>query len=106
MALPVLRASRRARPKDGLTVLAGPGAATLFRAEGSADAVMQRSGLFGDARGLRAGRFAEAWLLPNSFRSAVAPRLAGIPQRIGYDTDRRRPLLTHPLPPPLPTPHH
>jgi heptosyltransferase-2 len=51
------------------------------------------------------GRFAEAWLLPNSFRSALAPRLAGIPERIGYDTDRRRPLLTHALPPPRRTGH-
>src|SRR5438552_9234798 len=105
MALPVLRAIRRARPKDGLAVLAGRGAATLFRAEGSADAVLERSGLFGDARGLRAGRFAEAWLLPNSFRSALAPRLAGIPERIGYDTDRRRRLLTQALPPPHRTEH-
>jgi heptosyltransferase-2 len=105
MALPVLRAIRRARPGDGLTVLAGRGAETLFRAEGSADAVLERSGLFGDARGLSAGRFGEAWLLPNSFRSALAPRLAGIPERIGYDTDRRRPLLTHALPPPRRTGH-
>ena len=105
MALPVLRAIRRSRPQEGLTVLAGRGAATLFRAEGSADAVLERSGLFGDARGLRAGQFAEAWLLPNSFRSAVAPRLAGIPVRLGYDTDRRRPLLTHALPPPRRTEH-
>src|SRR6185369_1572367 len=105
MALPVLRAIRRTRPDDGLTVLAGRGAATLFRAEGSADAVLERAGIFGDARGLRAGRFAEAWLLPNSFRSAVAPRLARIPERIGYDTDRRRPLLTHALAPPRRTEH-
>jgi heptosyltransferase-2 len=95
MSLPVLRAIRRARPGDGLTVLARRGAASLFRAEGSADAVVERSGLLGDARRLRAGRFAEAWLLPNSLRSAIAPWLAGIPVRIGYDTDHRGPLLTH-----------
>ena len=95
MALPVLRAIRRARPGDGLTVLARRGAAALFRAEGSADAVLERSGLLGDARRLRAGRFAEAWLLPNSLRSAIAPWLAGIPVRIGYDADHRGPLLTH-----------
>jgi heptosyltransferase-2 len=105
MALPVLRAIRRARPQEGLTVLAGRGAAALFRAEGSADTVLERTGLFGDAVRLRAGRFAEAWLLPNSLRSALAPRLAGIPERIGYDTDRRRPLLTIALPPPRRTEH-
>jgi heptosyltransferase-2 len=105
MALPVLRAIRRARPEGGLAVLARRGVAALFRSEGSADAVLERSGLFGDARRLRAGRFAEAWLLPNSFRSAIAPWLAGIPERIGYDTDRRGRLLTHALPPPRPTEH-
>jgi heptosyltransferase-2 len=105
MALPALRAIRRARPGDGLTVLARRGAASLFRAEGSADSVVERSGLLGDMRRLRAGRFAEAWLLPNSLRSAIAPWLAGIPVRIGYDTDHRGPLLTHALPPPSRTEH-
>jgi heptosyltransferase-2 len=97
MALPVLRAIRRANPQDGLAVLARPGAADLFQAEGSADTVLERSGLVGDAGRLRAGGFAEAWLLPNSFRSAIAPWLAGVPRRIGYDTDHRGPLLTHQL---------
>ncbi len=105
MALPVLRAMKRARPGESLTVLARCGPAALFRAEGSADAVLERSGLLGDARRLRAGRFGEAWLLPNSLRSAIAPRLAGIPERIGYDTDHRRVFLTHALPPPSRTEH-
>jgi heptosyltransferase-2 len=105
MALPVLRAIRRAHPQDGLAVLARPGAANLFLAEGSADTVVERSGLFGDVRRLRRERFAEAWLLPNSFRSALAPWLAGIPERIGYDTDFRGPLLTRRLKEPCWTEH-
>jgi heptosyltransferase-2 len=105
MALPVLRAIRRARPGDGLAVLARSGAASLFRAEESADTVVERSGLFGDARRLRSGGFAEAWLLPNSFRSALAPWFAGIPERIGYDTDHRGPLLTRALRAPSRTEH-
>ncbi len=105
MALPVLRAIRRARPGDGLAVLARGGTASLFRAEGSADAVVERSGLFEDTRTLRSRRFDEAWLLPNSFRSAVAPWLARIPERLGYDTDRRGPLLTLALRPPPRTAH-
>ena len=99
MALPVLRAIRRARPGDGLAVLARRGTASLFRVEGSADEVLERSRLLGDARRLRSGRFAEAWLLPNSFRSALGPWLAGIAERIGYDTDHRGPLLTRALRP-------
>jgi len=95
MALPVLRAIRRAHPDDPLAILAKPGPAALFQAEGSADSVVYRSGLLGDARKLRESGYSEAWLLPNSFRSALAPWLAGIPERIGYDTDRRGALLTH-----------
>ena len=105
MALPVLRAIRRAHPEDSLAVLAPRGPAALFRAESSADAVLIRSGILGDVRALRAGRFDEAWLLPNSFRSAVAPWLAGIPARFGYDTDRRGALLTRRIPEPPRTGH-
>jgi heptosyltransferase-2 len=105
MAVPVLRAIRKAHPQDSLAVLARRGTASLFRAEGSADTVVERSGLFGDARRLRSGRFAEAWLLPNSFRSAIAPWLAGIPERIGYDTDHRGALLTRALIPASRTEH-
>ena len=104
MALPVLRAIRRAHPEDRLAVLAPGGPAALFRAEGSAGALI-REGLPADVRNLRAERFTEAWLLPNSFRSALAPFLAGIPKRIGYATDRRGPLLTHGVPPPARTEH-
>ncbi len=95
MAVPVLRAIRRAHPQDGLAVLARGSTAGLLRAEGSADTVLDRSSLFGDVRKLKAKGFDEAWLLPNSLRSALAPFLAGIPRRIGYATDSRGPLLTH-----------
>ena len=73
MALPVLRAMRRAHPRDSLAVLAPRGPAGLFRSEGSADTVLVRSDLLSDAWRLRRTGFREAWLLPNSFRSAVAP---------------------------------
>jgi len=105
MALPVLRAIRRAHPEDPLSVLAREKSAGLFRAEGSAGTVLPRSGLFRDVRRLRRERFSEAWLLPNSFRSALAPWLAGIPERIGYDTDFRGPLLTRRLKEPRRTEH-
>jgi heptosyltransferase-2 len=36
-------------------------------------------------------------LFPNSFDAAVVPWLAGIPRRVGYPTDGRRLLLTHPV---------
>jgi heptosyltransferase II len=54
----------------------------------------RRTGLFALARRLAAGKFDTTILLPNSFRSALVVRMAGIPRRIGYDRDGRGGLLT------------
>jgi len=40
-------------------------------------------------------------VLPNSFRSALMLRLAGLPSRVGYARDSRRWLLTLPVPRPM-----
>jgi len=100
MAIPFLRALRRALPREPLAVLARRAPAAIFRAEGSADVVLTRSGLLADAAALRRGRFREAWLLPNSFRAALISYLGGVSERIGYSTDRRGGLLTQALAPP------
>ncbi len=106
MSLPFLRALRAAHPADGLAVLAPTGPAAIYRAEGSADSVIERSAtLLADASRLRAHRFDEAWLLPNSFRAALVAFLGGARHRIGYATDRRAGLLTFALPPPDGTRH-
>ncbi len=44
---------------------------------------------------LRPRRYDSALLLTNSFSSALAARVAGIPRRVGYDRDARGMLLTH-----------
>ena len=105
MSLPFLRALRMNAPDGRLAVLARRGPAAIYRAEGSADDVLDVSGLLASARAASRGRFGEAWLLPNSFRSALVPFLARIPQRIGFATDGRAPLLTRGLPPPPRTGH-
>ena len=43
------------------------------------------------------GRFDNAYILPNSLKSALLPFLAGIPRRIGYFGEARVGLLTHRL---------
>jgi lipopolysaccharide heptosyltransferase II len=86
-------------------VLAPRGPAAVFTAQGSADAILTRSSLPGDVAAIRRGRFDEAWLLPNSFRAGLLSFLGGVPERIGYATDRRSPLLTAALPPPARTGH-
>lgn len=105
MSLPVLRALRRADPAAAITVLAKRGPAAIYRAEGTAATVRTASGLVADSMAAARARFSEAWLLPNSFRSALVPWLAGIPDRIGYAGDGRTALLTRALPPPPRTDH-
>ena len=105
MSLPVLAALRRAASGRRITVLARKGPAAIYRAQGSADEVRTASGLLADSLATARGGFSEAWLLPNSFRSALVPFLAGVPERIGYASDRRTALLTRSLPPPPRTDH-
>jgi heptosyltransferase-2 len=105
MAIPFLRALKAAHPEDSLGVLALRGPAAVFQAEGSADTILTRSSLPADVAAIRRGRFNEAWLLPNSFRAGLLSFLGRVPQRIGYATDRRGPLLTTALPPPAATGH-
>ncbi|MFM8980966.1 MAG: glycosyltransferase family 9 protein, partial [Planctomycetia bacterium] len=106
MATPALRALRRALPSTRITWAAG---ATVHAAlEGLPwrdDVLALPSSMLAGARGpLRAARQlrrlgADAMLLlPNSFSSALAARLARIPLRVGTALQRRGPLLTHAVP--------
>ena len=46
------------------------------------------------AREIRARAYTRAFILPNSFKSALIPWFAGIPRRIGYAGEGRRALLS------------
>jgi heptosyltransferase-2 len=58
------------------------------------------------AADLRRRRFEVALLFQKAFEAAALAFMAGVPVRIGYASDARRLLLTHPLPPPPPDQHH
>lgn len=106
MSEPLVRALHESG--DEVTVAAMPWVAPVCEAFASAPAVitlpLQRSGLQWSARKAVArewsDRFDAAWVLPNSFKSALLPWLAGIGQRHGHLGESRWPLLTHRLPNP------
>src|SRR5438445_1728168 len=71
--------------------------------EGSHRGLLGRGALVAE---LRRARFDLAVLFQKAFEAAFFAYLAGVPARIGYATDRRALLLTHPLAPPSPGTHH
>lgn len=105
MSLPALRVIRHRFPLARITILAKPWVAGLYARERFADRVILydapdlasklRLGLK-----LRREKFDCAVLLQNAFEAALIARLAGIPERIGYDRDARGWLLTRAVPVP------
>ena len=106
MAMPTLRALRELYPKAHISALVRANVKPIIescpwidriltirqRRKGLSDA--RRGGLLTLAARIAAGKFDTAVLLPNSFRSALIVRLAGIPRRVGYNRDGRATLLT------------
>ncbi|MBX3659648.1 MAG: lipopolysaccharide heptosyltransferase II [Ramlibacter sp.] len=90
---------------ERLTVGALPWVAPVYRAMPQVAEVIefpfQHGGLQFKARRAMArqieGRFANAYVLPNSLKSALLPLLAGIARRVGYMGETRVGLLTHRL---------
>lgn len=110
MSEPLLR--RLKERGERLTVGALPSVAPVYRAMPQVHQVVElppRTGLrlgarWMLARQLRSLRFDAAYVLPNSFKSALLPFLARIPKRIGYLGEARFGLLTQRLPDPASRP--
>ncbi len=104
MSVPALRALQAARPSARWILAAHPRNASLFgRWPSDLMIVAGRpggEGLARFARRLRHCGCSEALILPVSFRSAVAPYLAGIPRRVAFASDSRGLLLTESVRPP------
>jgi heptosyltransferase-2 len=114
MALPAIASLRALWPTAHLSVAARASVAPLLSLVDGVDAVVMlegRGGRLGALSGgadrdtLANGRFDIAVLLPNSFHAALLARRAGIPERWGYRTDLRGPLLTRAIPR-RPSVHH
>jgi len=103
ITLPALRELRRALPGAHLALLVKPWVADLFAGADFLDEVIPYdrgpgiAEFLRFARTLRARDFDAAILLQNAFEAAALAVAARIPVRIGFPTDGRRLLLTHPL---------
>ena len=107
MTVPALRELRRVLPLAHITLATRPWAEGLFADADFLDHLLiyeRRPRKLRDVarqvREWRARRFDLALLFQNAFEAALIARAARVPLRVGYATDGRRALLTHPLPVP------
>jgi heptosyltransferase-2 len=96
MATPALRALRRSFPDARIAWLAKPPVLSLLRGLPWCDEEIPwgAGGAVQIGLALRARRFDRAILFPSSWSSAIAARVAGIPERLGYAEAGRGLLLT------------
>ena len=87
MAQPAIADLRRAFPDATISAAARPGLSSVFSLIPEIDETVPLTSL-------RQHSFEAALLLPNSFRSALIAYRAGIPERWGYRSEWRGPLLT------------
>ncbi|MBI3003759.1 MAG: lipopolysaccharide heptosyltransferase II, partial [candidate division NC10 bacterium] len=112
LTTPALAAVRRTFPRAHLSLLVRPWVADLFKGNPAVDEILLyesaglHRGLAGKvrlARDLRRRKFDLAVLFQNAFDAALLAWLARVPERVGFATQGRSPLLTRavPVPPAL-----
>jgi heptosyltransferase II len=102
MTVPALRALRQLFPYAHITLATRSWARGLFADADFVDELLVHEGsglksVVHQVRQWRSHNFDVAVLFPNSLESALVASLSRVPLRIGYATDGRQRLLTHPL---------
>src|SRR6267142_4333670 len=103
MTIPALRELRRLFPETRITLATRSWAKGLFAGAEFIDELLVHEGsglrsVVHQVREWRKRSFDLAVLFPNSLETALVASLARVPLRIGYATEGRQALLTHPLP--------
>lgn len=102
MAQPLLSLIHRSDPRGSIEVLAPPHVGAVFGAMAEVAEVIEAPNIHGKAqlaqrwrlaRRLRTRRYDRCYVLPNSLKSALAPFLARIPERIGHRGESRYLLI-------------
>ena len=105
LAQPLLTLLKRQQPQVRIEVLAPAWASPLLTRMAEVDAVIASPFAHGEfafaarralGRRLISADFSHAYVLPNSWKSALVPYFAGIPRRIGYLGEARWGLLNEP----------
>lgn len=104
MTVPALRALRQVLPQAHITLAVRPWAEKLFADADFIDDLLlyerrprDLRAVFRQTREWSRRRFDLAVLFQNAFEAALIAAGARVPLRLGYATDKRRALLTHPL---------
>jgi heptosyltransferase-2 len=102
MTVPALRALRQLYPHAHITLATRPGPKGIFAEADFIDDVLIHEGtglrsVVQQVKQWRNHSFDVAVLFPNSLEAALVASISRVPLRIGYATEGRHRLLTHPL---------
>jgi heptosyltransferase-2 len=103
LSQPLLSRLKQQDPQSRIDILAPGWALPIFRRMPEVSETLESPFAHGElalgerwriARSLRARSYDRAYVLPNSFKSALVPMFAGIPERLGFIGESRQWLLT------------
>ena len=110
MAMPAVQAYKKAFPQTHLTMLVKPKMADLWTMHPAIDEVWtcpeNFPGILRTAGMIRRNNFKTAFILPNSFRSALPPFLGLVPERAGFKGHFRSLLINKIIRRPESPPHY